>query len=438
MTRIHVHWLALIITSGCAVGGDVDAGGGVDSNVPADAGGSDAARSDGGDGSTPACATGELVCGGACIDPSSDSDHCGGCDSPCGVGQSCDTAGCACDDESRTLCGTTCADFETDAMHCGGCSRPCGMDEECFMGGCLAGCATGETRCGTDCADTTTDPTHCGGCAGAGGAACAMSEECLDGACVVVCAPTETRCGTECANTSTSPAHCGGCAGMGGSVCASGEICAAGICRTGSILIYSDSFPVGIVPAELAAIRMGIPVMSTTSDATFSSAFDAGSFSIVVVDIAGSAIPAGVRTRTMTRITAGLPVIFAWWDLDTDAALATALGVSTATYSVPRPLHPRAGASVNLFASVETFPVPLTSSDDAGDNGDVLTILGSGEILISQDSPTGATVAVRTNSGRTLVQGFLPYDYQRTDNNSDGVLDMAELYVNEYTLMLAP
>jgi hypothetical protein len=100
------------------------------------------------------------------------------------------------------------------------------------------------------------------------------------------------------------------------------------------------------------------------------------------------------------------------------------------TYSTPQTIYPRTGASVNFFTSGETIPVPLTASHDAGDNGDYLTPTAGGELVCSAGSAMGNGVLAITNSRRTLVLGFLPWDFQSTNNDADTNPDMVELFMN--------
>lgn len=325
-------------------------------------------------------------------------------------------------------CDGTCVNPQTDAMNCGACGTACTAAQECMAGTCTALCTTPTPdRCDTTCVDLTSDTANCGVC----GTACTGTEVCNASMCEIPCPMGETACSAACVDLMADGANCGVC----GNACAVGERCSAGTCvmtSVDSVLVFYDSFTTGDIPAELAATRMGATrVVAETNEATFNSQYDGAAWDVIVVSVAGGSIPAGVRTRVLSRITAGQPLIFSWWDLDSDAALQTALGVTVTSYSTPLPLYPATGAPVNLFSSVETFPVPLTNSDDASDNGDLLTPTGAASILVRQSSPTGGNVAVLTNGGATLINGFLPWDYRGTDNDMDSVPDMVEMMVNQ-------
>lgn len=195
-----------------------------------------------------------------------------------------------------------------------------------------------------------------------------------------------------------------------------------------TVLVYHDTFDPGRAPAEIAATRLGWPVLATNDRAVFATEYARGGWDIVVVDSAGSDI-GSVRDQVMDRVSSG-DLIFSWWDLDSDPALAAALGVRVLSYDNPHPIYRASGSPFNLFNRTETFPEPLTSSHDMADNGDYLTLTAGGRVLLAADSPAGRELGALTNSGRTIVLGFLPADYETTDNDRDGVPDMVEMYVN--------
>jgi hypothetical protein len=106
-------------------------------------------------------------CSGACIDPLSDADNCGGCKVKCliqsggdansqCVGGRC-TCACAdgsncpsndhakCCDVSTTICNGQCTDLNNDLYNCGQCARECGpytgeFDSQCVNGTCSCFC----------------------------------------------------------------------------------------------------------------------------------------------------------------------------------------------------------------------------------------------------------------------------------------------------------
>lgn len=365
-------------------------------------------------------------CSGACADLSTDHLHCGACDSPCAGGEICVGGACTVSCYlGLTLCSGVCVDLMRDPDNCGACGSGCASGEFCYDGSCTASCPGGFTDCSGVCRDLSSDRLNCGAC----DSPCVDGEVCESSTCTLLCVSPLVVCSGVCTDTSYDPRNCGSC----GAACSSTEACVSGTCEglvSRNVLVYYDSFTTTNEPASLATTRMGWTLTATNTGTAFASAYDAGGWAVVVIDVPGSSLPTEVHTRVLDRISTGGRLIFSWWDLDTDATLATALGVSTVSYNTPHNIYPTSGASVNFFTTGESVPVPLTGTDEAGDNGDYLTLTGGGEIVFSADSATGTALGAITNSGATIVLGFLPWDYKATDNDSDGVGDMTELFMN--------
>jgi hypothetical protein len=176
------------------------------------------------------CATG-VGDASACVDLSSDLNHCGVCTNACTVpdagafdattgnpdpgfpfdagaeasyvsipGPSCEGGACglACS-SGRALCTDLCYDTNSVHDHCGSCTTACPAAQWCFGGHC---CDAGAEDCDGGCIDVTGDSTNCGGC----GIACPMSAAtCLDGTCTHTVPIT-----TVCSLTNTSGIFCSG------------------------------------------------------------------------------------------------------------------------------------------------------------------------------------------------------------------------------------
>ena len=78
-------------------------------------------------------------------------------------------------------CGSACADVSTDPHNCGSCGVVCQPGQECVSGACTAAasCAAGMTKCGARCVNTAIAPKNCGSC----GVVCQPSQECVNGTC---------------------------------------------------------------------------------------------------------------------------------------------------------------------------------------------------------------------------------------------------------------
>lgn len=190
------------------------------------------------------CAPGYTCCGESCVDLTSSSLHCGGCDLPCDAGLYCDkgqcTVSCQCSDgmvcnEAGTCvpsCGTmacgadeiccndTCVK-SNDAAHCGRCDQVCsGNTPLCVDGSCSSDCASNQTNCDGTCVDLLSDDAHCGACT----KACGQSEKCEDGKCQ--CRPKScAELGLSCGSADDG---CGNSLGCGS--CPGGLTCDAGTC----------------------------------------------------------------------------------------------------------------------------------------------------------------------------------------------------------------
>jgi hypothetical protein len=206
------------------------------------------------------------------------------------------------------------------------------------------------------------------------------------------------------------------------------------LCSDLSVITYYDSFNTGEEPADVAAIALGATSTATSSGSDFATEYDAATWDILVVDVPGSSIPTQVSDRIATQIAAGGIVLFSWWDLDGDSTLAATLGVTVdSSFSTPMPLYPTSGTT--LWTIEENLPNPIANNtSDAGDNGDVVSPIdtATSQQLAYFDGDTTQAAITATNNGQVLVNGFLPWDFQDTDDDASGVSDMVELFINEF------
>jgi hypothetical protein len=165
------------------------------------------------------CSAGRASCGGICVDLDTNALNCGACNKACTYNQKCVGGSCACAEPARE-CNGECVDVASSQQHCGECGRACAVGEECSAGSCLPMCEAPYTFCEGRCVDLTSDATACGSC----GKACAGNELCSSGQCL--CPPDYGSCGGVCTNTLSNPDHCGAC----GNVCSTSRLCNAGTC----------------------------------------------------------------------------------------------------------------------------------------------------------------------------------------------------------------
>src|SRR5690606_18913626 len=144
-----------------------------------------------GDGSPCESAAAPTCCGGGCVDPQSDIEHCG-------------------------ACGQSCLDRDGDGVN----DAPEGNDVACVGGACKYECQTGFKRCDANseaCLDVMNDVNNCGDCGNTcPGGDYVQNPVCNEGSCGAVCLLGYDSCtgnaGELCeTNIRTSVDHCGSC-----------------------------------------------------------------------------------------------------------------------------------------------------------------------------------------------------------------------------------
>jgi len=151
---------------------------------------------------TRACPDGLSCCGGGCIDPTTNLDHCGACGKACVVSNGtpacnsgkCAIAGCSppfenCDGDQASGCETN---TDTSGDHCGGCGKPCKPNNAsggCVSGVCkIASCTAGFGDCNGNPSDgcetnLATDPSNCGACGSKPTESCNLRDDDCNGKC---------------------------------------------------------------------------------------------------------------------------------------------------------------------------------------------------------------------------------------------------------------
>jgi len=115
------------------------------------------------------CPSGMLNCGGSCV--ASDATHCGSCATTCTTGQVCSNNSCSSSCASgQTMCGTACVDTTSDAANCGSCGHACTATQNCTSSACVDNVTTGTGgSTGTGGGVSTGGTTGSGGMAGKAG-----------------------------------------------------------------------------------------------------------------------------------------------------------------------------------------------------------------------------------------------------------------------------
>jgi hypothetical protein len=101
--------------------------------------------------SAPSCQAGKcqfscqlpfIACGGTCVDPRTDLDHCGDCATTCKAPMAaiatCSDGQCGVNCPSgKSSCKSKCVDFKSDDANCGACGNECKGVLGCVLGHCL-------------------------------------------------------------------------------------------------------------------------------------------------------------------------------------------------------------------------------------------------------------------------------------------------------------
>jgi len=211
-----------------------------------------------------ACPAGQVCCGGGCVDPQTNTAHCGACGTVCMVpngAPACVNGTCAvdrcngafddCDNAAANGCETN---TQTSTAHCGGCGMACATRANatvaCAAGRCAYECAAGFADCDGDAsngceADTRASASHCGAC----NRACSppnATGACVASACTVAACATGygdcdmnpmNGCETDVRN---AVAHCGMCANACAAAPNTVPSCVGGTCAATCVAGFGE------------------------------------------------------------------------------------------------------------------------------------------------------------------------------------------------------
>ncbi|WP_434045103.1 MULTISPECIES: cadherin-like beta sandwich domain-containing protein [Sorangium] len=350
------------------------------------------------------CQSGLIACGGTCIDPDTDRDHCGASGEcrgesagvACSAGEICNGSGqCELSCQSGLVaCDGTCIDPDTDRDHCGAtgdcrgdsAGLACSAGEICNgAGACEPSCQRGLVACDGTCIDPDTDRDHCGAtgdCRGDNaGVACLAGEICNGaGTCELSCQSGLVACDGTCVDPATDRDHCGAtgdCRGSdAGAACGAGEICSEGACEAS---------------CALPLVACGGACVDPFSDETYCGATgDCAGASAGSTCSAGEACVAGACAST-------------------DSSLS---GLSVSSGSLSPDFDPAAALYV---VSVEDHIASITVTPTASTPGAAITVNGtavasgiaSPPITLTEGGATAITVEVTAPSGDATTYGVV-------------------------------
>ncbi len=199
----------------------------------------------------PTCPAGQTLCGGVCVDTTTDPNNCHFCSVRCPTGASCVSSLCQCP-AGQVPCGGACITLDTN-QNCGACGHVCDLSGTGALGTCSGSACTCAAApvldCGTtaspQCVNGSTDQSNCGVC----GHACGLGG-CTGGVCTCNTDPGVLDCGSsvspQCVNTLTDPNNCGGCGTRcTGStpICSAGHCCGFGESWCGAACVNTSSDP---------------------------------------------------------------------------------------------------------------------------------------------------------------------------------------------------
>jgi hypothetical protein len=196
--------------------------------------------------------------------------------------------------------------------------------------------------------------------------------------------------------------------------------------------VYYDS---GYSASDAALTALGITHTAYDSNGPAFLA-DSASADLLIVEVPGGYWPAEVGTAISTALGQGKLVITHHWAYDFDsvsAPLLPALGIATPTiYDFsPSDLF-STGSPVDFFA---VLGGALTQGQDlAGYDNTYFSLSGAGTIAATNASGQGA-IAV-TNNDTTIVNGYVPWDWQYTDVNGNGKPDGQDVVEAEIDYLL--
>jgi hypothetical protein len=202
----------------------------------------------------------------------------------------------------------------------------------------------------------------------------------------------------------------------------------------GPVLVFFDECESGVDNVTPALANLGISNVTVVyDDPNFADKLSSGSWQIVIVDSYGRGITASSADELVNYYDRGGRVIFSYWALCFEYWAQEFLdraGVTlSGSYSTPEPIH--SWIQAPLFTSPNPVPDMTVFTDRCDTDGQyaepVTAIAHAGYTA----SPAANQAAITIDpQSRLILNAFAPQVFDQ-DEDSDGKIDMVELYENE-------
>ncbi|MHC4475586.1 MAG: DUF4350 domain-containing protein [Planctomycetota bacterium] len=207
---------------------------------------------------------------------------------------------------------------------------------------------------------------------------------------------------------------------------------------TGGVLVYfgqCGAAPDNVTPA---LANLGITnVTEVYTSADFESRLSSGSWELVIVDIYAGSLPGSSLDALVNYYDGGGKVICASWDLYSSHSahpFVDRAGVTLAgDYTATEPIY--AWIESPLFTTPNPVPDMTSYSNRCGRDGQYVQPVTASAHAGYTTSPAINEAAITVNAAsRLILNAFAPQNFDQ-DQDTDGKIDMVELYENEINFL---
>ena len=204
------------------------------------------------------------------------------------------------------------------------------------------------------------------------------------------------------------------------------------------VLVFFIECGGGLDNVTPALANLGITDVTVVhNDADFAGQLTTGNWDLVIVDNYASAIADTTLDELVNYYDGGGRIIFAYWDLLGQSAhpFIDRAGVTlSGAYSIPEPIN--SWIQTPLFDTPNPVPDMTLFSDGCNIDGQYMEPTTATAHAGYTATPTTNQAGLTVNTdGRLILNGFMPQVFDQ-DEDTDGKIDMVELYENEICFML--